>query len=189
MPTDLYTLFKKIERRARVDPDDFLKWELNELALEVLLNRSDRSELLAITAKMFEVERQLPFHHISFSLQMQRSIEADDYVFRGRPRTENAADFGCLFIAAAWSRPGLAKLGATYDVPQDRAARYAERYGYPVNICFSASVRRPFSLQAALDRKLSDLAVPNETYGDSLGWYRMKPEELQIIVERELEGS
>jgi hypothetical protein len=193
MPTDLHSLRKKIERRARLDTDDFNKWELAEIALDLMRCRPDREEQLAITAKMLEVECRLPFRQIAFSRQMRNAIEANDYVLNARlPRhplagsTEQAE--GHLYIATAWSRPGLCKLGATIAEPQERLDGYAERYGYPLATFWTVPVRRAFSLEASLRRTLSDRQAPEGAYGDFAGWYRMTPEELQAATERILTG-
>jgi hypothetical protein len=187
MPIEIYDQCRRMVRRSRLDEDDFTKWELAELSRDLPLAHPDDVEMLAITDYLLEIERRLPYLQIAFSSRMRRAILASDYTVKppyARPPVTTPTAEGDLFIATSWSRPGFVMLGASH-VPLDlRLGRYAERYGYPVDVFWSARVSRPWCLLAVLRPKLAHLRAADAPYEDPGEWYRMTPEDVRTEVQR-----
>ena len=192
MPVDLYKLYRGLAQRARRDDGrDPRAQELAELAHDLVKCNPSREEMLSITAKMISLEDNDPRCIPGFAWRMHAAVTADDYIidvpYTKRHAWRESADAeGYLYLATARSRRGQVKIGATYDDPAARLAKYSVRHGYAIKVVWSTYISRPFSFESDLHRAFAEQRAPQRTPTDSIEWYRTTLAEMKVQIEKAL---
>jgi hypothetical protein len=154
--------------------------KMKSLTKSLLTDDLKKQEMLVVVKKIRELERSISSIRKMYSLDLGKAIKNDNYyieiphqISHSWNETDNTC--GWIYLLTATQKPGQVKVGATTMLPKDRVKAYRSKYGYPVSLCWSKFVRRPFSVEDRVKSSVSNCRVSGLTEGDSNEWYHIDP--------------
>lgn len=188
MVVNLWKMYKKFYQRSYRDRIRGTTNQLNNkktaVAHEIATKNLTKEEILSRVQSLYELDSGDCFVRELFDAVMQNNYKIDiPYEKRHKYQSDGKNLSGDIYVLTSSSKPNMAKLGATYMEPILRAEKYSSKYGYKVNVFYSKCVDDPFELESYIQKIISSKRVCGNTWGDSIEWYYIEPEELRKIIE------
>lgn len=200
MSHTLHEIYKSLYQRSHREPWYEVNRELSDACREIVAGlwraRDDELELQRQLTNSLELVQRLMLIEAAtsprtvFTARLYDALRAEPLDFGIPPLKQLRWDRefwpGTIYVALSTTRQNRSKLGVTTSLLEERIRSFRTRFGEPLVVTFSALVRRPFEIEHAVSRSLSNLRISSNTHGISNEWYACKPKILEQAVREEI---